>query len=111
MFPLTAKLDQDVGITITDLNYTQFLSKHLGLFFGKLDTPDADPNEFASGRETSQFMSANFIFNPALALRLPYSTLGAGVIWMPIPPGTKGGITVTSTVLNTAGLVHHHWLR
>jgi porin len=102
LFPLTAKLDQDVAITITDLNYTQFLSKHLGLFFGKIDTLDGDPNEFASGRGTSQFMNANFIFNPALALRLPYSTLGAGVIWMPIPPGTTGGITVTSTVLNTA---------
>ena len=61
LFPLTAKLDQDVGITITDLNYTQFLSKHLGLFFGKVDTLDADPNEFASGRGTSQFMNANFI--------------------------------------------------
>jgi porin len=46
-------------------------------------------------------MNANFIFNPALALRLPYSTLGAGVLWLPIPPGTKGGITVSSSVIDT----------
>jgi hypothetical protein len=47
-------------------------------------------------------MNANFIFNPTLALRLPYSTLAAGLIWMPIPLGSRGGITVSSTVLNTA---------
>jgi len=49
-FPLTSKLDADVPFTITDLNYTQFLSQHLGVFFGKLDTLDADLNEFASGQ-------------------------------------------------------------
>ena len=96
LFPVTGKLNQEVAFTITDLNYTQFLSPNLALFFGKLDTLDADPNEFASGRGTSQFMNANFIFNPTLALRLPYSTLGAGVIWMPIPPGPRGGIIVSS---------------
>jgi porin len=101
LFPVTGKANQEVAFTVTDLNYTQFFSPNLGLFFGKLDTLDADPNEFASGRGTSQFMNANFIFNPTLALRLPYSTLGAGVIWMPIPPGPRGGITVNSSVVNT----------
>jgi porin len=101
-FPLTSKLDADVGITITDLYYTQFLSPHFAVFFGKLDTLDGDPNEFASGRGVTQFMNANFIFNPALALRLPYSTLGGGILWLPIPPGPKGGITVSSTIINTA---------
>jgi porin len=102
LFPLTAKLDQDVPFTITDLNYTQFLSEHLGVLFGKLDTLDGDPNEFASRRGTGQFMNANFIFNSAMALRLPYSTLGAGVVWMPVPRGTNGGVTVSSVVMNTA---------
>ena len=101
LFPVTGKLDQDVAITITDLNYTQFLSEHLGVFFGKFDTLDADLNEFASGRGTSEFMNANFIFNPVLALKLPYSTLGAGVVWMPIPPGTNGSITINNSVINT----------
>ena len=85
LFPLSAKLDEDIPITVTDLNYTQFLSPYLGVFFGKLDTLDGDPNEFASGRGTSQFINANFIFNPVLGLRLPYSTLAAGMILMPIP--------------------------
>jgi porin len=102
LFPLTNKLDEDIDITITDLNYTQFLSEHFGVFFGKLNTLDADLSEFASGRGTSQFMNANFLFNPALALRLPYSTLAAGVVWEPILPGPNGGITVSSTILNTA---------
>jgi porin len=101
LFPVTDTLDEDIAITVTDLNYTQFLSPYLGVFFGKLDTLDGDPNEFASGRGTSQFMNANFIFNPAMALRLPYSTLGAGLIVMPIPPSPKGGITISSLVMNT----------
>jgi porin len=102
LFPITSKLDDDVGITITDLNYTQFLSPHFAVILGKLDTLDSDHNEFASGRGTTQFMNANFIFNPALALRLPYSTLVAGVLWLPIPPDPKGGITISSFILNTA---------
>jgi porin len=101
-FPLTADLDDDIPFTITDLNYTQFLSEHLGVLFGKLDTLDGDLNEFASGRGTHQFMNANFLFNAAAALRFPYSTLGAGGVWMPVPPGTNGGITVSSIVMNTA---------
>jgi porin len=108
LFPVTAKLNDEVAFTITDLNYTQFLSPNLALFFGKLDTLDADPNEFASGRGTSQFMNANFIFNATLALRLPYSTLGAGLIWMPIPPGPGGGIVVSSSVVQHDRLVHHN---
>ena len=71
LFPLTDTLDEDIPITVTDLNYTQFLSPYLGVFFGKLDTLDGDLNEFASGRGTSQFMNANFIFNPVLACGSP----------------------------------------
>jgi porin len=96
LFPLTNRLDEDVAIAITDLNYTQFLSEHLAVFFGKLDTLDADLNDFASGRGKSQFMNANFVFNSALALRLPYSTLGAGVLWLPTQ-----NITVNASIINT----------
>ena len=49
-FPLTKRFDDNVALTITDLNFTQFLSPHFAVTFGKLDTLDADPNEFASGR-------------------------------------------------------------
>jgi len=102
LFPLTSKPDADIPFTITDLNYIQFLSPNLGVLVGKIDTLDGDLNEFASGRGTHQFMNANFLFNPAMALRLPYSTLAAGVVWMPVPPGPNGGITVSSSVFNTA---------
>ena len=96
LFPLINRFDEDVVVAVTDLNYTQFLSEHLGVYFGKLDTLDADLNEFASGRGKSQFMNANFLFNSALALRLPYSTLGAGALWLP----TKN-ITVNASIINT----------
>jgi porin len=97
LFPVTNQPDEDVGVAITDLNYTQFFSERLAVVLGKLDTLDADPNEFASGRGKSQFMNANFIFNSALALRLPYSTLGAAVLWLP----TKN-VTVNASIVNTA---------
>jgi porin len=96
LFPLTNRLDEDVAIAITDLNYTQFLSEHLAVLVGKLDTLDADLNEFASGRGKSQFMNANFIFNSVVALRLPYSTLGAGALWLPTQ-----NITVNASIINT----------
>lgn len=101
-FPLTSKPDKDIAFTITDLNYTQFLGDHFGVFLGKVDTLDTDPNEFASGRGTSQFMNANFVFNPSLALRLPYSTLGAGFVWTLLPPGSDGSVTFSSSIVNTA---------
>ena len=96
LFPTTDELDDDVAFTITNLNYTQFLSPKLAVTFGKLDTLSADPNEFASGRGKSQFMNANFLFNAALALRLPYSTLGAGALWLPAED-----VSVTASIVNT----------
>lgn len=100
-FPISGEPDEDVPITITTLSYTQFLAPTFGLTIGKFDTLDGDPNEFASGRGKTQFLNANFLFNSATALRMPYSTLGGGVIWMPIPDGPGGGITVTSLVFAT----------
>jgi porin len=95
-FPLGDGLDDDICIAITDLNYTQFLSPQLAVFAGKLQVLDADLNEFASGRGTSQFMHAGFVFNPVTALRMPYSTLGAGVLWMP-----NQNVSVKGIVMNT----------
>jgi len=65
---------------------------------GKVDSLDADPNEFASGRGTSQFMNANLIVPTSPLLILPaYSTLAAGFIVMPVK-----GITISSVFLNAA---------
>jgi porin len=82
-FPLTEKLDDTLPIALTDLTYYQFLSKQFGLFLGKFDVLDADPNEFASGRGNKQFMNANFIFNSITSVAAPYSTLGIGVVILP----------------------------
>src|SRR5262245_50816462 len=96
LFPLTDQLDDDVPINITDLNWTQFLGEHLAVVVGKLNTLDADLNEFASGRGKSQFMDANFLFNPVAALRLPYSTLGVALLVLP-----TSWLTINASVINT----------
>jgi porin len=95
-FPLTDQLDDNVSLAVTDLNFTQFLSENLAVTVGKIDTLDADLNEFASGRGKSQFMSAEFLFDPVVALRLPYSTLGAGFLFLP-----NKNVTVTGSIINT----------
>ncbi len=94
-FPLTDELDDDIPITLTTLSYTQFLSEHIGFLVGKFDTIDGDPNEFASGRGTSQFMNGNLVFPTSPILMAPYSTLGAGIILQPVH-----GVTVSSLLYN-----------
>lgn len=94
-FPITKTLDDDIPITITDLAYMQFVSEHVAFLVGKFDTIDSDPNEFASGRGTSQFMNVNFIFSPTIGLMAPYSTLGAGLIVHP-----SHAVAISSTVYN-----------
>lgn len=95
-FPLLDQLDEDIAITVTDLSYTQFLAPWLGVTVGKVDTLDADLNEFASGRGKSQFMGANFLFDSTLALRMPYSTLAVAALLMPAK-----WLTINASVLNT----------
>jgi porin len=95
-FPLTTELDDDAPIAITELNYTQYLLPQLAVFADKIQTLDGDPNEFASGRGKSQFMDANFLFDPVGALRAPYSTLGAGAFWTPGPK-----FQVKASIFNT----------
>jgi porin len=94
-FPLTDELDEDIPFTITTLTYMQFLSEHIGFLIGKFDTIDGDPNEFASGRGTSQFMNGNLVFPTSPILMAPYSTLGAGIILVP-----AHGVTISSVVYN-----------
>jgi len=95
-FPLTAEPDDNIALAVTEVLYTQFLSESFALYGGKLQTLDGDPNEFAAGRGRSRFMNASFVFNPVTALTVPYSTLGAGALWIASPR-----VTVTSTVMNT----------
>lgn len=81
-FPLTGSMDEEI-FTITEFNYTQFLSETFGLMIGKFQTLDGDPNEFAGGRGRSQFMNFNFVASGVTGLTVPYSTLGAGVVLLP----------------------------
>jgi porin len=96
-FPLTRTLDDNIPITITDLTYYQFLSPKFGLFVGKFDTLDGDPNEFAAGRGIRQFFNANFVFNAVEGLAAPYSTLGGGAVLIPNP-----NLTLTGSIYETA---------
>jgi porin len=94
--PLTSPTDQNVGLALTELNWTQFLSEQFGVIAGKITTVDSDPTEFASGRGRDQFMNTQLVFSPAIMLSVPYSTLAAGAIWLP-----TDRIMVTSLVMNT----------
>ncbi len=95
LFPLTDEADEDVALAVTALNYTQFLSPQFAVFLGKIETLDGDLNEFASGRGVTQFQNASLIFNP-VGLRVPYSTLAAGVLWMP-----NQHVTVSTSIMNS----------
>jgi len=91
-FPITDR-GEDLALAVTELRYTQFLSKRLGVFLGKITTLGGDVNEFAGGRGDTQFQSHSFLASPVTALVNPYSAPGAGVFWMPTPD-----VTVTSSL-------------
>lgn len=87
--------EDDVPIAVTELMYTQFLSEHFAVFVGKLNLFSGDPNPFAGGRGMTQFMNFNLVFNGVQCLA-PYSTPGAGLVWLPTPD-----ISVNSSVFAT----------
>jgi len=99
-FPLTSPSNQSIA-SVTELNYTQFLSPKFGLTLGKYQTLDGDPNEFASGRGRSQFMNFNFIASGVSALTIPYSTLGGGAVYMPTDRIVVSSILVSTTDSST----------
>jgi porin len=67
-------------LALTDVLFTQFLSKSFAVFLGKLDTLDGDANAFAHGRGKDQFFNSSLAFSPIAARNVPYSTLGAGFV-------------------------------
>ena len=71
---------EDHVLALTDVLFTQFFSESFGVFFGKLDTLDGDPNAFASGRGKTQFMNSALVFNPVALRTTPYSTNGFGFV-------------------------------
>ena len=91
------------NIDVPNVTYAQFVSPHLGFFFGKVATLSAtagDLNAFAHGKGDENFMNLAFNINP-VALIMPYSTLGAGVIIIPGKTPDDGIIQVA--VLDAEG--------
>jgi porin len=67
---------------ITGLQLMQAISDEFGLFVGKLNALNGDPERFLRYPLTSQFWNAAFNFNLALD-RYPYSAPGAGFYYDP----------------------------
>lgn len=93
-FPISPSSDGEVDFAITELNWLQLLSEEFGVLAGKITTIRT-ANEFMGGAGNTQFMNFQFIFPSVLAQVAPYSTLAAGVLWMP-----DSTWTITSTVMN-----------
>lgn len=70
-------------VVLSHVIFTQFLSEKFGVFLGKLDTTGGDTNEFAHGKGDKKFMNLAFSINPVAVLIVPYSTLGAGFVYLP----------------------------
>lgn len=94
--PTTSPMDEDVGLWLPVINYTQFLSEKFALSLGKFDTYDS-ANEFAGGRGRSQWWNQNMTMPVSPALIVPYSILGISGLAMPSPNLTISGMAATST--------------
>lgn len=70
-------------VTIPALYFTQFLSEHLAVTLGKLDTLGGDMNEFAHIAGDDRFIGTAFGFNPVMATVVPYSPLGLALNILP----------------------------
>ncbi len=82
--PTTSALDDEVGLYLPMITYTQFLSDKLSLSVGKFDTFDST-NEFAGGRGRSQWWNLHLAAPSSPALVVPYSTLAGAIVVSPSP--------------------------
>lgn len=88
------------GTYLSHVAYTQFLSEKLAFTIGKMDTTLGDSNRFAHGVGDQRFMNLGFSFNPVTVKNAPYSTLGAGVVWLP-----NKDLTLTLSIFDTDGRI------
>lgn len=70
------------NFNVPQLSFAQFVSPYAGAVVGKLDTTSGDMNAFAHGKGDEQFFNMALSINP-VAVIIPYSTLGAGIIVLP----------------------------
>jgi porin len=94
MFPSLA-LD-DPTTALMKVTYTQFLTRWLGVYAGKIEGLEADNNEFAHDFRT-QFLNLGLQFNLAAVLA-PLSAWGGGIVLIP-----WDGAVVTVSVLDPNG--------
>ena len=66
---------------LMNLTFTQFLSKHFGVFLGKVYGLGADDNAFAHDYH-SMFLNTALDFNTTLAL-FPFTAYGGGLVLLP----------------------------
>ena len=83
-------------VYLTNVLVTQELGESFAVFAGKMDTLDGDLNAFAHGRGKTQFSNMAFVFNPIVGATVPYSTLGAGFVYL-----VDKQPALTFTVLNS----------
>ncbi|MCU0598199.1 MAG: carbohydrate porin [Desulfobacterales bacterium] len=88
IFPLPGKDE----LCVPEVSFTQFLSGHFGLTIGKFDTTSGDMNDFAHGKGDDQFFNTAFNLNPVVLVALPYSTVGAGGIILPVKENPDAAI-------------------
>lgn len=81
LFPLPGETTTD----LTNFTVTQALSEQCLVMAGKINLLDAYVNPLAAGRGNTQFMNLSLIFPPIYGRTVPYSTLGAGVIFLKGP--------------------------
>jgi porin len=97
LFPLPA----GDNVALPELSYTQFFSRYAGVIAGKLQTvTNGDLNEFAHGKGAAQFLNLAFNINP-VALVVPYSTLGTGLIVL--PTADAGQALLSFNILSATG--------
>ena len=89
------------GTYLSHVVYTQFLAENFAVFFGKLDTTTGDANRIAHGVGDRRFMNLGFSFNPVTLRTVPYSTLGAGVLFIPTE-----GVTLTFSAVDSDGAIN-----
>jgi porin len=69
--------------TLSEFYFMQALSEQLVVMAGKVDgTALADVNAFA-GNHRTQFMNTGLRINPVLFYATPYTSMAAGVVWLP----------------------------
>jgi len=96
-------LPNEHELILSKVVFTQFLSESFGIFFGKIDTLDGDNNHFAGSRGKDNFMNMNFVLNPVTLRTTPYSSLGAGLLFLFPQEHTKEPAILSMLVLGADG--------